>query len=150
MARMTPEQVVDRLEIDDLLTRYATAIDTGNFDLLDDVFMPDAHVDYTSAGGIAGDFPTVKAWLSEVLPHFPAYQHLVGNRNVVIDGDSATSKSVFYNPMIQKNGDTFFVGGEYHDKIVRGPNGWRIAERIEKTVWTYGAVPPVPQTGDGS
>src|SRR4051812_34377293 len=102
MARPTLDELLDRLEIDDLLTRYATAIDTSNFDLLDDVFTPDAEVDYTSAGGIAGDFPTVKAWLSEVLPYFPAYQHLVGNRNVVLDGDTASSVSVFFNPMVQQ------------------------------------------------
>lgn len=145
MARPTLEQLLDRLEIDDLLTRYATAIDTSNFDLLDDVFTADAQVDYTSAGGIAGDFPTIKAWLSEVLPYFPAYQHLVGNRNVVLEGDTATSVSVFFNPMVQKDGDTFFVGGEYHDRMIRGPEGWRIIERTEKNRWTYGAVPAVPE-----
>lgn len=144
MTRPTLEDLADRLEIDDLLTRYATAIDTRDFDLLDSVFCADAHVDYTSAGGIAGDFPTVKAWLSEVLPHFPAYQHLVGNRRVTLAGDTATSVSVFYNPMVQGDGSTFFVGGEYHDRLVRTPDGWRIAERIEKTVWTYGAVPEPP------
>jgi 3-phenylpropionate/cinnamic acid dioxygenase small subunit len=144
MARPTLEELLDRHEIDELLTRYATAIDTKNFDLLDDVFMPDAHVDYTSAGGIAGDFPTVKAWLSEVLPYFPQYQHIVGNRNVTLDGDAATSVAAFFNPMVQQNGDTFFCGGEYHDQLVRGPDGWRIAERVEKTVWTYGTVPAPP------
>lgn len=146
MARPTLEQLLDRLEIDDLLTRYATAIDTSNFDLLDDVFTADAQIDYTSAGGIAGDFPTVKAWLAEVLAHFPAYQHLVANRTVAFDGDTATSVSMFFNPMVQKNGDTFLCGGEYHDRLIRGPEGWRILQRIEKTVWTYGAVPPVPET----
>jgi hypothetical protein len=144
MAQRTLEALLDRLEIDELLTRYATAIDAKTFDLLDDVFTPDAHVDYTSAGGIAGDFPTVKGWLSEVLPYFPEYQHVVGNRDVTVDGDTATSISKFFNPMVQGNGDVFFVGGEYHDKIVRTADGWRIAERIEKTKWTYGAVPPVP------
>jgi hypothetical protein len=146
MARPTLEELFDRLEIDELLTRYATAIDSKNFDLLDDVFMPDGRADYTSAGGIAGDFPTVKAWLAEVLPHFPQYQHVVGNRKVALDGDTATSVSAFFNPMVMKNGDTFFCGGEYHDQLVRSGDGWRIAERVEKTVWTYGAVPPVPGT----
>jgi len=94
MARPTLEELYDRLEIDELLTRYATAIDTKNFDLLDQVFTPDAHLDYTTAGGIAGDFPTVKAWLAEVLPHFPQYQHVVGNRNVTLDGDTASSIAV--------------------------------------------------------
>jgi hypothetical protein len=146
MARPTLEELFDRLEIDELLTRYATAIDTKNFDLLDTVFTPDAHVDYTTAGGIAGDFPTVKAWLAEVLPHFPQYQHVVGNRNVTIDGDTASSIATFFNPMVMKSGDTFFCGGEYRDQLVRTADGWRIKDRFEQTVWTYGAVPAVPGT----
>lgn len=144
MTRPTVEQIVDRIEIDDLLTRYATAIDTKQFDLLDDVFTPDAFVDYTSAGGIDGAFPAVKAWLADVLPHFPAYQHLVGNRNVTLEGDQARAVSVFFNPMVMADGSTFFVGGEYHDRLLRTPDGWRIAERVEKTVWTYGEVPTPP------
>jgi 3-phenylpropionate/cinnamic acid dioxygenase small subunit len=144
MARPTLDQLADRLEIDDLLTRYATAIDTKTFDLLDDVFTPDAHIDYTSAGGIDGAYPIVKKWLAEVLPHFPAYQHLVGNRKVTLDGDTATAVSAFFNPMVQADGSTFFVGGEYHDRLLRTPDGWRIVERIEKTVWTFGDVPTPP------
>jgi 3-phenylpropionate/cinnamic acid dioxygenase small subunit len=146
MARPTLEELFDRLEIDELLTRYATAIDTKTFDLLDEVFTPDAHLDYTTAGGIAGDFSTVKAWLAEVLPHFPQYQHVVGNRNVTLDGDTATSVSAFFNPMVMQNGDTFFCGGEYRDQLVRTSDGWRIADRFEQTVWTYGTVPAVPGT----
>ena len=145
MARPTLDELLDRLEIDDLLTRYATAIDDKTFDLLATVFTPDAHIDYTSAGGVAGDYPTVQAWLAEVLPHFPAYQHLVGNRRVTLAGDAATAVSAFFNPMVMGDGGTFFCGGEYHDKLVRTADGWRIAERVEKTVWTYGLVPPTPE-----
>jgi 3-phenylpropionate/cinnamic acid dioxygenase small subunit len=144
MARPTLEELLDRVEIDDLLTRYANALDTKDFDLLDEVFTPDAHLDYTSAGGIAGDFPTVKAWLAEVLPHFPQYQHLIGNRKITVDGDRATLVSVLFNPMVMKNGDTFFCGAEYRDDLVRTADGWRIANRYEETVWTYGSVPEPP------
>jgi 3-phenylpropionate/cinnamic acid dioxygenase small subunit len=146
MARPTLEELYDRLEIDQLLTRYATAIDTKDFDLLDQVFTPDAHLDYTTAGGIAGDFPAVKAWLSEVLPHFPQYQHVIGNRNVTLNGDTASSIAAFFNPMVMKNGETFFCGGEYRDQLVRTADGWRINDRFEQTVWTYGSVPAVPGT----
>jgi 3-phenylpropionate/cinnamic acid dioxygenase small subunit len=146
MARPTLEELFDRLEIDELLTRYATAIDSKNFDLLDTVFTPDAHIDYTTAGGVAGDFPTVKAWLADVLPYFAQYQHVVGNRDVTLDGDTASSISKFFNPMVMENGDTFFCGGEYRDQLVRTADGWRIKDRFEQAVWTYGAVPPVPGT----
>jgi hypothetical protein len=48
----TSEQVqllIDRLEIDDLLTRYTVALDTREWDLLATVFTPDATIDYTSS-----------------------------------------------------------------------------------------------------
>lgn len=142
------QAISDRIEIEDVLTRYAWSIDSQEFDGLDDVFTPDAFVDYTSAGGIKGQYPEIKAWLSQVLPHFPAYQHFVTNRDIRIDGDTATSRAAFYNPMGQAAGDGtlsfFFIGGEYHDQLVRTPAGWRIKERIEKTVWADGNVPATP------
>ena len=58
---------------------YANAIDSGNWDELDQVFTPDAYIDYRKLGGIDGHFPQIKQWLSEVLPKFPGYCHLVGN-----------------------------------------------------------------------
>jgi len=147
MADASLQAITDRLEIEELLTRYAWALDTKDFDALDDVFTADARIDYTSAGGIEGAYPEVKAWLAQVLPHFPAYQHLVTNVQVTIDGDTATSRAAFYNPMGQPKGDgisLFYVGGEYHDTLVRTADGWRIEERIEQTVWTDGDVPAPP------
>lgn len=142
------QALADRLEIEDVLTRYAWALDSKQFDELDGVFTPDAHLDYTSSGGEAGAYPDVKAWLAKVLPHFPAYQHLVTNKHITINGDRATSRAEFYNPMVmaQRDGTTsiFFVGGEYHDDLLRTPNGWRITNRLEKSVWTDGAVPQTP------
>jgi 3-phenylpropionate/cinnamic acid dioxygenase small subunit len=142
------QALADRLDIEDVLTRYAWALDSKQFEELDRVFTPDAHVDYTSSGGEAGAYPDVKAWLAKVLPHFPAYQHLVTNKQITIDGDHATSRSEFYNPMVmaQRDGTTsiFFVGGEYHDQLVRTPDGWRITDRLEKSIWTDGAVPQTP------
>jgi 3-phenylpropionate/cinnamic acid dioxygenase small subunit len=139
------QALADRLDIEDVLTRYAWALDSKHFDELDDVFTPDAHIDYTSSGGEAGAYPDVKAWLAKVLPHFPAYQHLVTNKQITIDGDHATSRSEFYNPMVmaKQDGTTsiFFVGGEYHDQLTRTPDGWRITNRVEQSIWTDGAVP---------
>jgi len=142
--------LADRLEIEEVLTRYAWALDSKEFDRLDDVFTADAHIDYTSSGGVAGAFPEVKAWLAQVLPHFPAYQHLVTNKDIRVDGDGATSRSEFYNPMVTAKPDgsrgIFFVGGEYHDQLTRTPQGWRITDRVEKSIWTDGDFPAVPES----
>jgi hypothetical protein len=139
----------DRLEIDDLLTRYASAIDTREWDMLDGVFTTDAELDYRSAGGIQGTYPEVKGWLAEVLPIFTWTQHLVLNRAVELDatGQEGRSRSGFLNP----NGLTvhgkpwlFTVGGCYHDRLARTDDGWRITSRLEETLWWTNPMPGLP------
>ncbi len=91
-------EISDRLEIQQLLVDYSTAIDTRRFDDLDAVFTQDAYIDYTALGGIEGRYPEVKAWLAEVLPNFPMYAHMLGNFSVRIDGDTASSRTILLQP----------------------------------------------------
>ena len=51
---LSTREISDRLQIQALLVRYTKAIDDKDFDLLDQVFTPDAHIDYASSGGPAG------------------------------------------------------------------------------------------------
>ncbi len=145
------QTVCDRLEIDDLLVRYATAIDRRDWALLDTVFAEDAHLDYRSAGGIRGTYPEVRAWLSEVLPIFSWTQHLVVNRAVDIDAarETATCRSIFLNPnglVVEGEPWLFTVGGRYHDRLARTPNGWHITNRVEETTWWEHPMPGLPPT----
>jgi len=139
MAAMTLQDIADRIEIDDLLTRYATALDAKDWELFATCFTPDAFIDYTGAGGIKGALPEVRDWLAQVMAGFPMTQHLVTNRAVHITGDTATSRSCLFNPMGLRDGDglaVFLEGGYYRDKLVRTPAGWRIAERIEEPTYS--------------
>jgi 3-phenylpropionate/cinnamic acid dioxygenase small subunit len=145
---MDIETISAHMEIDSLLTRYATAIDGHDWDLLDTVFAPDAHLDYRSAGGIAGDYPQVKKWLAEVLPAvFEVTQHLVANRDIRIDGDRATARSMIFNPnRYRVNGEVrhFICGGYYRDELRRLPQGWRIVRRVEDLQWWENQMPGLP------
>jgi hypothetical protein len=127
------EEISDRLEIQQLLVAYSTAIDRRRFDDLDRVFTPDAHIDYRAMGGIDGVYPEVKAWLAEVLPNFPAYAHMLGNFDIRIDGDTAYSRTICFNPMVV-GGDqqqVLFCGLWYDDQFVRTAGGWRMTRRVE-------------------
>jgi hypothetical protein len=139
----------DRRAIDDLLVRYATAVDGRQWEDLDKVFTPDAVLDYRSAGGIRGSLAEVRAWLSNVLPVFTWTQHLVVNRAVELSpgSDEATSRSVFQNPngaVIDGKPWLFVVGGAYHDRMVRTEHGWRICHRVEETIWWDNPLPGLP------
>src|SRR5690606_40438790 len=68
---MDLQALQDRVEITDLLHRYARALDTKDWDLLASVFTPDAHLDYTSSGCPAGPRDEVVPWLARVLEPVP-------------------------------------------------------------------------------
>lgn len=128
------EEISDRLEIQQLLVDYATAIDQRCFDDLDRVFTPDAYIDYRVTGGIDGRYPEVKAWLAEILPNFPAYSHLLGNFDIRFDGDTATARTICFNPLVfdQETKQVLFVGIWYCDELVRTTDGWRLTRRVEE------------------
>jgi hypothetical protein len=145
MARpKTFEELADRMEIDELFSRYVTAVDNNEFDLLGSVFTPDAHLAYPEVM-LDGDYPKVKAWLAGQRPNMRLWLHLVGNVRVEISGDRASSVSTFFFTGVTHGSETFFSGGEYHDKLVRTPEGWRISERIEHSLWKAGNTPAIPE-----
>jgi hypothetical protein len=127
------EEISDRFEIQQLLIDYATAIDKRQFDDLDRVFTPDAYIDYRAMGGIDGRFPEVKAWLAQVLPNFPAYAHMLGNFDVRIDGDTAASRTICFNPMVLggEQNQILYCGLWYEDEFIRTAGGWRMSRRVE-------------------
>jgi SnoaL-like domain len=132
------EEISDRMEIQQLLVDYSTAIDTRRFDDLDAVFMPDAYIDYRAMGGIDGRFPEVKAWLAEVLPNFPAYSHMLGNLSITFgaDGRTASSRVICFNPMVlgganETDRQVLFCGLWYDDEFIRTAQGWRMTRRVE-------------------
>jgi 3-phenylpropionate/cinnamic acid dioxygenase small subunit len=132
---MDLQTLADRIEINDLLTRYATAVDTKDWALYRTVFTPDAFIDYESAGGVKGSFDEVVAWMESTMAGFPMTQHLIANVAVQLDGDAATVRAMFYNPMKVGSGKNFFCGGWYNHQLVRTPDGWRSQRLVEESAW---------------
>ncbi len=137
---MTLQEISDRLEIQQLMIDYSSAIDQRDYDRLDEVFTPDAYIDYRAMGGIDGRYPEVKAWLKPALGAFPHYYHMVGNMAITITGDTASARTICFNPMEVKLADktqVMFLGLWYVDKFVRTPKGWRICERVEQSCYAH-------------
>lgn len=135
------EQLSNRLEIEDLITEYADAIDSLDFDRLDQVFTADAWIDYSPMGGPKGQYPEVKAFLAESLPVFAATQHMISNFRIRLNGDRASGKIMCFNPM-QLKGEAqpvFFLGLWYLDEYVKTADGWRIASRVEQKSYSHNA-----------
>lgn len=142
---MDLQELIDRAEITDAITRYTFAVDEGDFDALDTVFTPDAHIDYTESGGVVDTFPVVKAWLAEALPGFSKHRlHTVGQVGFTFAEDRAEAAvtAYFHNPMRISDGKggerVVEVGGKYRHTFVRTTDGWRSRRLHEEVVWTRG------------
>lgn len=147
------QEISDRMEIEKLLVAYSSAIDKVDMDALDDVFTPDAYIDYTAFaewGAIAGDYPTIKAWLGEGLAQSSGHQHMIGNVELHLDGDVGTGRVLCLNPMVMDLEDddgrprVGFHGLWYIDEYVRTPDGWRIKSRKEERCFSHN-FPRIPK-----
>ncbi len=132
--------IVDKFEIQELLTAYAHVIDERDFDSLHDLFTPDADIDYSATGGIKGGLAEIIPFLETTLPMFKASQHFVTNPKITLSGDTATSKCLLFNPMVMDRdgaAHTLFIGAWYIDELVRAETGWKIAKREQRLAFFH-------------
>lgn len=133
---MDLQAVSDKLEITELLYRYARGVDTKDWAVLASVFTRDAHLDYTSVSGPEGPRDEIVAWLERSLTPVPMTQHVIANVEIELDGDRAKVRALFYNPMhLPGMAEPAFCGGTYVHHVVRTAEGWKSEHLIEDNQW---------------
>ncbi|MFD0888725.1 nuclear transport factor 2 family protein [Streptosporangium algeriense] len=136
---MREREIADRLEIGDLLARYAHVLDVGDWARLDLVFTADAVLDHTSAGGGRGTREEARRWLAETLSRWPVRHHLIGLPVVRFEGDEAEVTVPYTGTLVPAGGarGTGLVrtGGWHHHRMARTPYGWRSGELVEEQAW---------------
>jgi 3-phenylpropionate/cinnamic acid dioxygenase small subunit len=138
-ARSPLEVLVDRHDVADLLARYARALDQRDWDALAACFVPIAR--YVHPGGVLEGVDAIVDRCRSALEPLTASQHLLGTVLVEIDGDEGRASSCFQAQHVRTGtpgGDLFTIGGSYADRVVRTPEGWRIAEREQTYTWMDG------------
>ncbi|GAA1371584.1 nuclear transport factor 2 family protein [Streptomyces beijiangensis] len=149
--------VMDRLDIDELITGYAVAVDDGDWAAYRGLFTPAGRADYRTSGGIEGPASEVADWLAEMMQLFPVRQHLICNRLLRIQdlggypGDRAELQADYVNPMRLRSPDddddrstepNFESGGRYAFSLLRTDGGWRVHKVVVHEKWrrTTGAL----------
>ncbi|MEW2480818.1 nuclear transport factor 2 family protein [Mycobacterium sp. NPDC049093] len=126
-------------DISALLYRYARAVDSKDWELYRSVFTEDAHIDYSSASAIVGSRDEVVDWFAANFGVIPWSMHYITNIEILDgdgDGDTATVRAMFYNPMqLPGMAEMSACGGYYHHELVRTPDGWRSRSLREENLW---------------
>jgi hypothetical protein len=122
------QYLLDRLEIQDVVNRYARGLDRHDDDILRSVFHEDA-VD--NHGPWVGPREAFVAWANGPChAHTNAHMHQITTHNCEIDGDVAHTESYCQWVHRLKDEETVTVGGgRYVDRLEKRDGEWRIVVR---------------------
>jgi hypothetical protein len=130
--------LIDRAEISDMLTAYATAADTRNWPAIADLFTSSGVVESPLGSFPAHEYPQHAARLMEP---FWATHHIITNHAVTIDGERASSRAYLQALHLTEPGDSSRhadIGGWYDHEYVRVDGRWRVERMVLQFVWTDG------------
>jgi hypothetical protein len=138
------DRLADRAAIQDLATAYAHASDDGDWVRWESLFLPEALIDYTSAGGIAGNPAEVASWMPGALSIFTFCLHTTATHDISFTGPNrATGRVHVFNRngvMWDGRPEIVDIGAVYHDAYERRGDHWKIATRIEHTTYIVGGT----------
>jgi hypothetical protein len=149
--------LLERQAVVDTVIRYATGIDMRDWEAYRSCFTDTCHYDFSSWSGRPGGPMRADDWVSAVRGtngNFDCTQHISTNHVVTFgDGDPASGRATcvsymhaqhFFTPdtmaSFGRAGAVNFctLGGYYTNQLVRGEDGWRIADCRLQVTWQTG------------
>ena len=127
----------DRAAITEVLTRYATGIDTRDWDLFRTVFTADVDADYGKVGAWRG-VDEITDVMTAIHEPCGATMHRLTNIVIAAAGPDRAQARTYVNAIVMGPDDFGGVSanGFYDDELVRTSDGWRIARRRYTEVHT--------------
>lgn len=126
-------------DIEQVLTDYATGIDTQDWALFRSCFVEDCEM-VTAAGAIAGA-DALTEHMRLLHAGLDGSAHRLSNLSVRREGDAASATSYLDALLVDADhvgGPTFHVIGTYTDDLVQDATGWLIARRTFTALWREG------------
>lgn len=137
---MTQLSALDRLEIMELQSRYAWAIDGHATEEFARVFTADADANYAEFVRLTGG-EALGRWMEAFHAPLDSSQHLISNHWIAVDGSEIVYRSYVQVRLMLRGhpgGDLLNTGAYYLDRVVRTDCGWRISAREVRNMWRGG------------
>jgi len=137
------QEISDRLEIQDVLTRYCYAVDDRDWDAYRQLFTHDAVLDDTVTGGIKSGVEEHIIYMQRALSKVVMSQHAISTILIELNGNEAKVRVHCSCPMVLDTGQSdkhvMFQGLWYRDSLVRTDGGWKIRSLVEEVYWKHNA-----------
>lgn len=139
LARM--EQMLDRQEICDCLTRFSRGMDRFDRALFLSAFHADAVI---AAGPFVGSAADCYDWAATMHEAGQvATHHNLLNVSYDIDGETAHTETYYLFAGRNRDESNWIAGGRYIDRLDKRDGAWKIAVRTNVIEWS-GIVPTMP------
>ena len=133
--------ILDRFEIQDVLTRYCYAVDDRDWDAYRQLFTSDAVIDDTVTGGIKSGVEEHVAYLRKALSKVLISQHAISTILVELNGNEAVVRAQCACPIVLDTGENdthvMFQGLWYRESLIRTDGGWKIRTLLEEGYWKH-------------
>jgi hypothetical protein len=133
---MTAKTLVDRAQIQDLITRYYYNFGKENPESFSDFYADDAELilgttHFKGKDGIAKAYAPRNAAGSAPAPKAYSFNVTINNPLIIVHGDAATSQLIFTEFLMQKQGDALRVTtqGREYATFVKVHGQWRYKTR---------------------
>jgi hypothetical protein len=131
--RAEVERLKAREQIRQQITRYGRGQEWLDGSLMDEVFYPDAHVDF---GFFVGQWKDYKPVLMEIEARGETTFHLCAAPQIEFENDRRAYVEVYGVAGGRgHDGHTNVFGGRYFDVWERRDDAWKIARRVYKLDW---------------
>ena len=141
--------LLDPCAVQAVLNTYARTCDERQWGEFDNVFCEEVAVNYGGEFKLQGRAAVVNM-IQSMLGGCGPTQHLLGNFDISIEGDTAHSRCYVRaaHAGVGEEEQLFYeVWAQYHDTLVRRPAGWRILQRsmiVNKELGSRAILKPVP------
>ncbi|MBB3047553.1 3-phenylpropionate/cinnamic acid dioxygenase small subunit [Litorivivens lipolytica] len=118
----------DRLEIRELLARYAHALDYHNLPAMRDIWTDDCRFQADEPEVNISGVDALIDFFKDTVAAVPHARHLIDN--LYIEGGASEALCHAYLSIVDAEEKTLLGFGRYRDEVVRTASGWRIRSRV--------------------
>lgn len=136
--------VADTLRIRELIDLYFHALDTTDFELLAECFVPDAVMSYFG-GSVVQEGRDVFIGKLKTLFDFQASTHTLANMRIRRTAEGVVGDVVASAHLLTHDNKMMVRGLQYSDIYVQVAGAWKIKRRAHRATWQFdtGASSPI-------
>ena len=138
---MSTQSKTDRVQIEELMARYANALDRRDYEAIAACFAPDAVVEYAGFSHKLSGRAAITDHMMLALGPLDATQHLFANFIIDVAGESARLTCDILGQHIRHGapgGESYLSGGKYDVVLARATEGWQFARLSAQSLWGVG------------